>query len=159
MTKKDKTAVHKKARDVRIGGPIAPMIVALECDPTGDNWRVCGVCGRDMKDDYGVVAEAKRTLWDADDFVVCEHCIKDGDVPEKLIKRAKALEDKAADLRNLAGRIVVPSFEDWQRANYRHDAAFCRARGYPVETFEEWIARREKIKEEKEPVDDHTGAM
>jgi hypothetical protein len=52
-------------------------------------------------------------------FRVCETCLRVGSITERLEEHAQELERSVGELRALAGRLVVPTFEEWERAEER----------------------------------------
>ena len=61
-----------------------------------------------------------------DDLLVCEFCLEAGDIDERLERRATRLEAAAAGTRALIGRLVVPSYAEWQAAVAAEDEDFDR---------------------------------
>jgi hypothetical protein len=53
---------------------------------------------------------------------VCEHCLKDGQIDERLAIHAQRLEDEAQKTRSLIDRLKVPSYEEWLAEEQRVDA-------------------------------------
>ncbi len=44
---------------------------------------------------------------------VCEHCLKDGRIDERLAMHAEQLEAQAQEARALIGRLRVPTYDEW----------------------------------------------
>jgi hypothetical protein len=53
---------------------------------------------------------------------LCEHCLKDGKVDERLAMHAQRLDEEAQKTRSLIGRLKVPSYEEWLAEEQRVDA-------------------------------------
>jgi hypothetical protein len=73
----------------------------------------CGVCG--------AITFATPICAKSEDpkFLVCERCLRSGDINARLMAHARELEASAAYIRNLLGRLCVPPYEEWQAANER----------------------------------------
>ena len=54
---------------------------------------------------------------------VCEHCLKDGRIDERLAVHAERLETQARETRLLVGRLKVPTYEEWLAEEQRVDAS------------------------------------
>lgn len=74
--------------------------------------RPCHVCGG-WTDKVSILAEVESG--EHKGFRVCECCIEQGGIDEKLIARAANFDDQAKELRELVGRLVLPSFTDWHQ--------------------------------------------
>ena len=55
-------------------------------------------------------------------FAVCEKCLKDCQIDERLAIHAQRLEEEARKTRSLIGRLKVPSYEEWLAEEQRVDA-------------------------------------
>jgi ribosome-binding protein aMBF1 (putative translation factor) len=53
---------------------------------------------------------------------VCEKCLKDGQIDERLAMHAQRLEEEARKTHSLIGRLKVPSYEEWLAEERRVDA-------------------------------------
>jgi hypothetical protein len=53
---------------------------------------------------------------------ICERCLKDGQIDERLAKHAQHLEEEVRKTRSLIGRLQLPSHEDWLAKERRVDA-------------------------------------
>jgi hypothetical protein len=85
-------------------------------------WHPCSVCGG--------YTEKVTVLARGHGLLVCETCLKAGDIDERIERHAAALEAMAAETRALIGRLVVPSYAEWQAAIAavaEDDARFHRA--------------------------------
>ena len=84
----------------------------------------CTVCGG-RTEKVNVLTEA--TPWETatEDVVirVCETCLEEGNIDERLKQHAHRLEADAALARELIGQIKVPSHAEWQAAENRADVA------------------------------------
>jgi hypothetical protein len=76
----------------------------------------CHVCGG-CTEKVSVLCEVE-TEGDWKGLRVCETCLEAGQakIDERLQAQIASLESQAAELRTLVGRLVVPSFEEWQKA-------------------------------------------
>jgi hypothetical protein len=82
----------------------------------------CNVCGW--------YTEKVTVLARGHGLLVCETCLKAGNIDERIERHAAALEAMAAETRALIGRLVVPSYAEWQAAIAavaEDDARFHRA--------------------------------
>lgn len=80
--------------------------------------RPCHVCGG-ATEKVGVLCEV--TAGDEKGFRVCERCIEARDFEEKLAARAAVLERDAAELRDLIGRLIVPTASEYYQQVVEHD--------------------------------------
>ncbi len=80
--------------------------------------RECHVCGGFAQ--MPILCEA------ANGMRICESCLETRDFDEQLSSRATELEDMARELRGLVGKIDAPTYEEWKKAERRHDAAVQR---------------------------------
>jgi hypothetical protein len=76
----------------------------------------CTVCGH-LTEKVTVLAESDGSD-DQDVIRVCEVCLEANDIDNRLAERARALEDEAAFVRGLIGRLQLPTFAEWQAAEY-----------------------------------------
>jgi hypothetical protein len=53
---------------------------------------------------------------------VCETCLKDGQIDERLAIHAERLKNEARKTRSLIGRLKVPSYDEWLAEEQRVDA-------------------------------------
>jgi hypothetical protein len=58
-------------------------------------------------------------------ILVCEDCLASGDVDARLVEHARRLEAGAAFVRNLFGRLRVPTVEQWKAANEGEERLCC----------------------------------
>ena len=82
----------------------------------------CHVCGS-CTEKVAILAEAENGLR------VCESCLRAGDIDARLERHAAALEAEAAEVRKLIGRLVVPTYAEWQGAVVDYDREMMRAIG------------------------------
>jgi hypothetical protein len=54
---------------------------------------------------------------------VCEHCLKEGRIDERLAMHAERLEKQAQEVRLLIGHLKVPTYDEWLAEERRVDAA------------------------------------
>jgi hypothetical protein len=89
--------------------------------------RPCGVC-EELIDTGEVMAEANVLMTCpqhgeecARHFIICGSCLRAGadEVDAQLKRHAGLIEQEAADLRRLVGRLRLPTFLRWQRAMRR----------------------------------------
>jgi hypothetical protein len=57
---------------------------------------------------------------------VCERCLQCGDIDGHLARHAAELEQEAARLRSLIGRLKVPTYQEWEAEMDRCNAEFER---------------------------------
>jgi hypothetical protein len=82
----------------------------------------CSVCGG--------YTEKVTVLARGHGLLVCETCLEAGNIDERIERHAAALEAMATETRALIGRLVVPSYAEWQAAIAavaEDDARFHRA--------------------------------
>ena len=51
---------------------------------------------------------------------VCENCLENGDIDERIANHADNLEVQVGLIRNLIGRLKVPTFAEWMAAERNH---------------------------------------
>ena len=88
-------------------------------------WHPCSVCGG--------YTEKVTVLARGHGLLVCETCLKAGNIDERIERHAAALEAMAAETRAVIGRLVVPSYAEWQAAIAavaEDDARFHRVQRY-----------------------------
>ena len=76
----------------------------------------CSVCGGHTKGVNVLTQSLDGTVR------VCEKCLKEGQIDERLAKHAQRLEEEALKTRSLIGRIKVPSYDEWLAEEQRVDA-------------------------------------
>lgn len=74
----------------------------------------CTVCGG-RTEKYCIKAENPRDV--SPRIRVCETCLEDGNIDDRLADHAEALEALAIETRALVGLLKVPTFAEWQAAN------------------------------------------
>jgi hypothetical protein len=81
--------------------------------------RPCHVCGG-RTEKVSILCEAKLPCSDGVEVTmrVCETCLMAGQdrIDKRLNSHIKELEGHARDLGGLVGRLVIPTFDEWQRA-------------------------------------------
>ncbi len=128
--------------------------IRAELVPTNFSTRYsCHCCGGSTER-VGVLCEVPESHPTHAGFRVCERCLEAGNPAEKMRKHVDALEQRAAALRDIADRLQVPSFADWQHAERVADACLVlyqatddfetpksEALAWPIERQMEIIAR------------------
>jgi hypothetical protein len=102
----------------------------------------CHCCGGHTEK-VGVLCEVPADHELHAGFRVCERCLEAGDINARLLKHAAQLEQEAAELRSLAGRLVVPSFVEWEHANALRDACAWNRDGATYEEVSAWPMARQ----------------
>ena len=77
----------------------------------------CTVCGS-QTEKTAVLASGENMK-----IIVCERCLEGGDgigIDDRLELHARSLENEAVYIRNLVGRLRVPTFAEWYKAVYGH---------------------------------------
>lgn len=76
----------------------------------------CSVCGG-CTEKVSVLAEAEIECAGGHSitFRVCERCLEEAAINERLEQQAQALAARSEWLRGLIGRLHVPTFADWQK--------------------------------------------
>jgi hypothetical protein len=95
--------------------------IKIELKPA-DTWvrRPCTVCG-------GYTEKVSfRAENESLGIRVCETCLEDGRIDERLEEHIAELEVRASWLRGLVGRLQVPSYADWQTACAEADELYLR---------------------------------
>jgi len=87
------------------------VVVKLGPNDSHNRWR-CFVCGG-WTEGLSIVAEAKTARGT---FRVCGWCLKAGDMDARLAEQVTSLEEWAAALRELIGRMRVPTSAEWATA-------------------------------------------
>jgi hypothetical protein len=86
----------------------------------------CTVCGGCTEKDP-VLAESELEKGDGVQCIrVCDLCLKAGDINDRLRARAANLRQRADYIESLIGRLIVPTYQEWQAACDRADEEFCR---------------------------------
>ena len=86
----------------------------------------CTVCGG-CTEKVAILAEGTQRLSDNGEsrtVRVCESCLEGGDglgIDARLDLHARSLEGNAALIRGLIGRLKVPTFAEWCRAEREHN--------------------------------------
>ncbi len=83
----------------------------------------CTVCGG-CTDKVGILAEGIQPLSDDGEYRkirVCERCLEAGDIDSQLEQHARQLEAEAGLLREMIGRLKVPTFAEWCKAERDHE--------------------------------------
>ncbi len=86
----------------------------------------CTVCGG-RTEKVGILAEGTQRLSDDGEYRtvrVCESCLEgsnDLGIDDRLDVHARALEGDAALIRSLIGRLKVPTFAEWCKAEREHE--------------------------------------
>ena len=94
----------------------------------------CNVCGG-CTEKNNVLCECAEG--DFEGLRICENCLEAGNIDARLEAHAACLEASAAQVRQLLGRIVAPSYEAWleaEKAANDEVAAYYAAEGYEVAT-------------------------
>ena len=76
----------------------------------------CTVCGG-CTEKVPILAEGQQPLSNDGEYRiirVCENCLQFGEIDEKLEQHTLMLETEARLLREMIGRLQVPTFEEWQ---------------------------------------------
>lgn len=81
----------------------------------------CTVCGG-CTEKVSVLCEDRTPQEGGARVRVCEQCLKDRDFDQKLRDQAIGLEQHAAYLRSLIGRLDVPTYQEWLAAEQARDA-------------------------------------
>ena len=94
-----------------------PTAIEIELvEAFGYRRRPCTVCGG-WTEKVAILAEGDQPLSNDGEFRrvrVCENCLQFGEIDEKLELHARQMEAEAALLREMIGRIQVPTFAEWQ---------------------------------------------
>ena len=90
----------------------------------------CTVCGG-CTEKVAILAEGTQQLSDDGEsrrVRVCETCLEGGDglgIDDRLDLHARALEGDAALIRGMIGRLKVPTFAEWSKAEREHEVNAC----------------------------------
>ena len=106
-----------KSTTIEVGLVEASFLTRWPC-------TVCGGCTEKVP----ILAEGRQNLSSGDIHVgehrkirVCENCLQFGEIDEKLELHARQLEAEAQLLREMIGRIQVPTFAEWQARCEQHE--------------------------------------
>ena len=87
----------------------------------------CTVCGG-CTEKVPILAEGRQDLSSGDINVgeyrtirVCENCLQFGEIDARLELGARQLEAQAQSLREMIGRLRVPTFAEWQARCEQHE--------------------------------------
>ena len=96
--------------------------IKFELVPTNvfTRWH-CHICGGHT--------EKVSVLCEAEGLRICETCLEERRFDERLESHAGELEQEAARLRGLVGRIDAPTFDEWKDACQRVDDELIAAIG------------------------------
>jgi len=108
----------------------------------------CHVCGG-ATEKVSVLCEVPAGSPRHASLRVCEQCLA-GDVNARIDARVAELQKRITELRALRGRLIVPTYAEWQHAEALADAIFAsdhrieEAMKWPMQTQLQWIesARR-----------------
>lgn len=96
-----------------------PIKVGLVDKHFWTRW-ICTLCG-DCTEKVSIVAEGRQDLSSGDIHDgehrivrVCEYCLKAGEIDARLELGARQFEAQAQLLREMIGRLQVPTFAEWQ---------------------------------------------
>jgi transcription elongation factor Elf1 len=85
--------------------------IEIKIVPSPGYFRLgCTVCGG-CTEKYPVCAKSAD-----DDILVCENCLKAGDIDARLQQHVRDLDAYAAFVDSLIGRLRVPTFKQWEDA-------------------------------------------
>ena len=90
----------------------------------------CTVCGG-CTEKVAILAEGALQLSDDGEsrtVRVCETCLEGSDglgIDDRLDLHARALEGEAALIRSMTGRLKVPTFAEWCKAEREHEVCAC----------------------------------
>jgi hypothetical protein len=90
----------------------------------------CTVCGGSTDKENvtaenreaGILASGERV--EARSILVCQECIKAGDIDDRLLRHACEMTDYSAYLMSLSGKLKVPTHAEWQAAEERADLEY-----------------------------------
>jgi hypothetical protein len=80
----------------------------------------CTVCGGHT-DKVSILAEDQLG-----GIRVCEQCLHAGNIDDRLREHVAWLRQRADYIESLIGRLIVPTYEEWEAACDRADEEFCR---------------------------------
>ncbi len=86
----------------------------------------CTVCGG-CTDKVPILAEGEQALSNDGEFRtvrVCENCLQFGEIDARLEQHALMLETEARLLREMIGRLQVPTFAEWQARCEQHEREY-----------------------------------
>ena len=106
--------------------PTNPFIINLV--ETSDHRRQCSVCGG-WTEKHRIKAENSRDV--SPRVRVCETCLEAGDIDDRLMDHAEALEARAIETRALVGLLKVPTFAEWQAAVDEEESLVAQEHGLP----------------------------
>lgn len=105
------------------------IIVSLVSSNFLTRWP-CHVCGGHTEK-VSILAEVTEGEYKG--FRVCETCLETRDFDKKLVETAERLEQQSVELRELVGRLEVPSYAEWHQREFDDDIEVMRAHDYTDE--------------------------
>jgi len=72
---------------------------------------------------------------------VCEQCLRAGNIDERLEENARWLEDRATWIRELIGRLIVPTYAEWEEREYQADFMYASQTDDVEADRQYWINR------------------
>lgn len=81
----------------------------------------CHVCGGNT-DKNLVLCEVTQGPYKG--LRVCETCLREGNIEERIARHAYELEQAAEELWRLSGRLVVPTYAEWLEAERAADREY-----------------------------------
>jgi len=104
----------------------------------------CHICGG-CTEKVGILCEVKDGPYKG--WRVCEQCLKSGDVEKRLQENIKRTIEELLELSELAGRLVVPTYEQWLEECHADDERYLEGERQRQER-EEWEMMEKKQLEE-----------
>ena len=91
---------------------------------------LCHVCGG-RTEKVSILAEVTEGEYAG--LRVCESCLQTRNFDAKLIASAEKCEQQAAELRELVGRLEVPTYVEWHQREFDHEIETMRYHKYTDE--------------------------
>ncbi len=89
--------------------------------------HVCGGCTQKVS----ILAEVTEGEYEG--LRVCESCLQTRDFDAKLIASAEKCEQQAAELRELVGRLEIPTYAEWHQRSFEHEVSYMQANDFTDE--------------------------
>ena len=99
----------------------------------------CTICGG-CTEKVPILCDVKSGEYK--DMLICEQCLKCGHPDDHIRAQIEGLERYIETLRPLLGRIVAPTYEQWEAAMEAHERRWREEHAEEIREVEEMVATR-----------------